>query len=134
MQAVDVVALRPEIELCYIAIAHKCFEIVEGKPPEESRTQSAHGIHQSPTGTGETSTSDNDDSDLDDEDDDDDGEGMMEQPSDNESDMSSESREESEEEVQSQLSDESPHLTVRLREILFYDDKVAIFKARHGRL
>jgi hypothetical protein len=35
----------------------------------------------------------------------------------------------------SELSDdERPEVRLRLREILFYDDKVEVFKARHGKL
>ncbi|CAK4030738.1 hypothetical protein AC578_5764 [Lecanosticta acicola] len=67
LQIVDIVALRPEVELCYMGIANKCFEILENGREGEALAEKIVG-------------------------------------------------------------------RLRLREILFYDDKVAIFKARHGRL
>ena len=36
LQIVDIVALRPEVELCYMGIANKCFEILENRRSSES--------------------------------------------------------------------------------------------------
>lgn len=149
---VDIITLRPEIQLCYVGISTKCFEILESKPAEESGASSTnvtadHGVMGHDSG-------------VDGEDDEDEEDGTDDDTASQVDEDTSEEEEEEEEEddtpasaldaddSQSEASaaqdsdDESlrdadygssrPRL--RLREILFYDDKVAIFKARHGRL
>ncbi|KAJ3952608.1 hypothetical protein N0V92_010953 [Colletotrichum tropicale] len=151
LQMVDIITLRPEIQLCYVGISTKCFEILESKPAEESGgsiasvTADHHGVMAHDSG-------------VDDEDDEDDNAGTDEETA---SQMDEETSEEEDDDdddtpasavdaddTQSEMSaaqdsdDESLRDAVfgpsrprlRLREILFYDDKVAIFKARHGRL
>uniref|UniRef100_L2GJM9 F-box domain containing protein n=1 Tax=Colletotrichum fructicola (strain Nara gc5) TaxID=1213859 RepID=L2GJM9_COLFN len=151
LQMVDIITLRPEIQLCYVGISTKCFEILESKPAEESGgsiasvTADHHGVMAHDSG-------------VDDEDDEDDNAGTDEETA---SQMDEETSEEEDDDdddtpasavdaddTQSEVSaaqdsdDESLRDAVfgpsrprlRLREILFYDDKVAIFKARHGRL
>lgn len=149
LQVVDIVTLRPEIELCYLAISNKCFEIVEGKLGEEPRSPSpaAPNHPNAATGGGGTDTDlsdadDDDDDDMvdpyeDDDDDEDDGTGLTDadnDPHENDSDASLDSPVQSDDDLDSQASDLTPPVTLRLREILFYDERVSIFKARHGRL
>ncbi|KAI9885612.1 MAG: hypothetical protein M1823_002574 [Watsoniomyces obsoletus] len=148
LQVVDIVTLRPEVELCYLALFNKCFEIVEGKQPDESQTTSASTTGQANAGTGVGATTDTDASDLDDDDEDDmgdddeddeddDGTGTTDASNeghDMDSDASIDSTLESEDELDPQLLEQGPRVTLRLREILFYDERVAVFKARHGRL
>ena len=144
LQIVDIVALRPEVELCYMGIANKCFEILENRrnssvetwPPDQ--TQPGDQMHGA--------TDDNAESEDDDEDDDDDEDAEAEDNLGMDVDEETESSSDADsdgDESESGWSDDSggqwaggkkgaPRL--RLREILFYDDKVAVFKARHGRL
>jgi len=122
LQVLDIVALRPELEVCYLAIQATCFEVIEytgaRKNASSSRSLSPMGMH----GQGHNIPDDEDEDDIDpdqDENDDENDFGALTSNGD--------------------LSDEEETAAAakpnfRLREILFYDDKVSIFKARHGRL
>ncbi len=144
MQVVDVIVLRPEVELCYMGISHKCFEILENRPHDE-----AHGngdAHSSPANGGPGGAV------TDEEDEDEDEEGSEEEEEEEEDDDNGTAIGApvgaDPDETESEMSDHEDSDTdsfdgseygiskvrLRLREILFYDDKVAIFKARHGRL
>ena len=46
LQIVDIVVLRPEIQLCYIGIVKKCFEILEQRPGQGDND---HGVNGSGT-------------------------------------------------------------------------------------
>ncbi|QIX00998.1 hypothetical protein AMS68_006515 [Peltaster fructicola] len=120
LQIVDIVALRPEVEICYMGIANKCFEILENRHGWDTRPESAYG-HLS----NDLSSSDHGDDDDDPADDDD-------EP--NEDDRDDTESEISGDDADSDIVEASNHARLRLREILFYDDKVAVFRARHGRL
>ncbi|KAF7198209.1 hypothetical protein HII31_00565 [Pseudocercospora fuligena] len=133
LQIVDIVALRPEVELCYMGIANKCFEILENKRDTEGRsTESALGIHPSAVIDPDIVGSD----DEEDEDEDHDGEADMEMSDDDPEDETESDEDDLDDDTNSEMSSAETRNTarLRLREILFYDDKVAIFKARHGRL
>ena len=145
-----VISLRPEIELAMMGLLGKCFEVLEGGT--EDKDVDVIGNGEAVTGPGDTP--DNDADDLDDEDDgasDDDGEN---QPPANSAPADAPivaAEQEESDLTDSELSDtedidpvtggskvkgkgkEKEAPTFRLREILFYD-KVAVFKARHGRL
>jgi hypothetical protein len=140
MQVVDMIFLRPEIELLYLGISNKCFEIIENRQSEESNTTLEPPGSGSPGGNATDDEEDDedgdgsdDDADGDEEDEEDDGiateaveaDGMDYEPSDTG---------ESELESMDGSDDGRSKFSLRLREILFYDDKVAIFKARHMRL
>ncbi|KAK5114302.1 hypothetical protein LTR62_002553 [Meristemomyces frigidus] len=140
LQIVDIVALRPEVELCYIGIANKCFEILENKRDWESGRPESHlglssaGIVDPDAGGSEVDDDDGEDDEAgeeEEEDAEDGGEVEEETESDDDND--------DDDEIDDSASDTSStgdrHAArLRLREILFYDDKVAVFKARHGRL
>lgn len=138
MQVVDMIFLRPEIELCYLGIANKCFEILENRNKDDTSSGAELATTQVPGGHAtddedDEGASDGSDDDDEEEDDDDDGtateaveaEGVEYETSDP-GDSEAESTEGSD--------DDGSKFLLRLREILFYDDKVAIFKARHMRL
>lgn len=139
-----VIALRPEIELCYIGILNKCFEILENRKSSGSHdsTHEAGNInsHAGPGGLGD-SDDDSEDTVDEDQDDDDDNDTINGQAG---ATASSTDSEDSDSEVGDSLGDSDDELLgkakgrkaprFRLREILFYDDKISIFKARHGRL
>lgn len=143
LQIVDIVHLRPEVEICYMGISTKCFEILENKPSNyDLRHDNNSGGADGPAGGalgGEYVTNDpllsDDEDETEDEDDDDlDGPiGTAGDGDDTESDASDDGHDESDGD-DSFLQDDRKGPKLRLREILFYDDKVAIFKARHGRL
>lgn len=136
LQILDVVALRPELELCYLGIQNKCFEILEyaagHKPSVSDLASASHG-----SGVGGTSQGDSDDED-----------GGPHSPSEHgaeeagsddgsareESYTGEDEEEEKEEERRHEQNTRKVAKVFKLREILFYDDKVSIFKARHGRL
>jgi hypothetical protein len=132
MQIVDIITLRPEIELCYMGLGTKCFEILENSSKRRESRSSSRG-----NSSGQSEDSDVDDGDLTDEEDD---------ITDEEDDGSDEDVEDAMHSAASsaeELSDSEsgggwfgfgkkpPKL--RLQEILFYD-KISIFKARYGRL
>jgi hypothetical protein len=138
LQVVDVIVLRPEVELCYMGVSHKCFEILENRPHDE-----AHGsadTHSSAANGGADAVTDDEDSNDDgsdeEEDDeepeeDDNGTAIALDPDETESEISDH---DSDTDSFVGSVDGRSKVRLRLREILFYDDKVAIFKARHGRL
>lgn len=124
MQVLDIVALRPEISISYVGMQTKCYEILEGKGNEyDTETDDVHSegfVPGAETWAG---------SDTNDEDSDDDDEGMT---VDSQSDLSEDDRHSLEDDDASDYDNGRPRVSFRLREILFYDDKIAIFKARHG--
>ena len=140
-----VIALRPEIELCYMGILTKCFEILENRNHDESRFSShdsrTNSAHAGPGGVGD-SDGDSDGSDDDhDDDDDDDSDNSPLAPAvpanNNAEDSDSEESNGHSSYTDDEANDEGNGKCApkfRLREILFYDDKISIFKARHGRL
>jgi hypothetical protein len=143
MQVVDMIFLRPEIELLYLGISNKCFEIIENRHSEDVNASldlpgsGSTGGHATDDDEDEEEEEDGDGSDDDADDDEDDEEddgtateaveadGMEYEPSDTG---------DSEIESMDGSDDGRSKFSLRLREILFYDDKVAIFKARHMRL
>lgn len=139
LQIVDIVALRPEVELCYMGIANKCFEILENrKGAVDGWGAVVDASHPDSHGHDVDDGVESDDVDEVDEDDED---GVDADAEDGEDETVSSEGSDSEDDVsESGWSDEGGvaggkgKLKLRLREILFYDDKVAVFKARHGRL
>jgi len=125
----DIVALRPEVELCYMGVANKCFEILENKREWDGRNESHLGLGGGVLEDAGSEAEDEDEEEAEDDDDDDDDE--VEEVDETESD-----EEDDDDDASDAESDgiEGRAARLRLREILFYDDKVAIFKARHGRL
>ncbi|KAJ4396789.1 hypothetical protein N0V93_001011 [Gnomoniopsis smithogilvyi] len=139
MQMTDIITLRPEIQLCYVGISNKCFEILENRPSGLTSGCHLHG-NSGPSNSDDMASpivvedaTDEDDTE-DDENDDDDSvdEGTPTSPTELDE-MQSEHSYDGESDDDSFV-EPAPPARLRLREILFYDDKVAIFKARHGRL
>lgn len=134
----DIAALRPEVRLTYIGIAWKCFEILEVSGSDEELDPP----HAAPTHTSvNANDDDDDDEDGDDDEDDDDEAGNGAVAEEDEDDplasvhavsMNALHRDDASELSEDESLVSKPRL--KLREILFYDDKVAVFRARHGRL
>jgi len=142
LQIVDIVALRPEVEVCYMGILNKCFEVLENKAREAYNTvrdSSSSPAHIGPgwVGTDASSAASDEMEDEDDGDDEDgeDSEGNVHAGDSDgtESEISSDAHDDSDEDYSFDVEGTSS-ARLKLREILFYDDKIAIFKARHGRL
>ncbi|CZS91232.1 uncharacterized protein RAG0_01954 [Rhynchosporium agropyri] len=147
LQVVDVIVLRPEVELCYMGVSHKCFEILENRSHDDahgsgdSHSSAANG---GPGGTQTDEEDEDEDEDGSDEDEDDEEEEEEEDngtaigaplgvdPDETESEMSD--HDNSDSDSWDGSNDGRSSVRLRLREILFYDDKVSIFKARHGKL
>ena len=135
MGVVDVVTLRPEVELCYLGISTKCFEILEKKHKAKRKNNT---ISNSATSEDTDEDSGDDENHYSEEDNEDDNGGVptpvtpsppsaaISNDEEDDDDMIS-----SEDEVKLPA---AKKLKYKLREILFYDDKISIFKARHGRL
>lgn len=154
LQLVDIITLRPEIQLCYVGIVNKCFEILEapvigGSGGVDNMGQNSHHHHHHVGAVSVTDGDEEDEEEGDDnhseadetededegEEDDDDANTNPDAATDQEEDGFHEGSEEGESDAESSfLEFENSHSVLRLREILFYDDKVAIFKARHARL
>lgn len=178
LQISNIITLRPEIQLCYVGILSKCFEILEssGKDAQSGTVgldgnggggaAHSHGDDGNSmveiiegTDAEETSEDDDDDDDDDEEEEDDDDDdvatdsdtedanapatglsaadpGVMEALGHSGDSDAAESEEDDEDDDDDSFveADRLARPKLRLREILFYDDKVAIFKARHGRL
>ena len=131
MSAINVVALRPEVELTYVGIKDKCFEILETKP--KSNKDGAGEMTDDEDDDAEVSHGHNsDDSDNDDEDDDTEDEDAAP--------VTAATQAQGTDSDVDPLTDEEsdpvggPKVKLKLREILFYEDRISIFKARHGRL
>jgi hypothetical protein len=122
-QILNTVILRPEVELCYVGILTKCFEILEGPsddpdlPEPETQAPTAGGA---PAAV-EQDSEDEEESELEDEDEDEDDLDDDDAADDSESDGGF-------------AEEEKLKTGIRLREILFYDDKVEVFRARNASL
>lgn len=154
MGVANVINLRQECELAYLGIADRCFEIVEmpvrRKLRRRSRGPGEHHVGANPGG-GADEDDDSSDEEVtphpshedDDDDDDSDDEGVQGNvPAASQATNAIENSE-----VDELLGNQSPSsedeeaaerpaklVKMKMREILFYDDRVSIFKARHGRL
>lgn len=125
MQVLDIVTLRPEISISYLGIQSKCYEVLEGKNDEydSGETDDAHS-ETFVAGPGNWNGSDTNDEESDEEE-----EGIV---ADSHSDISSDDHKSQDDDDSSDYEGGCSRASFRLREILFYDDKIAIFKARHG--
>lgn len=146
-QIVNTVILRPEIEMCYVGVLTKCFELLEdGGVSDGSEELSDGGDTPHPTVGGVAGTvapaaaagadsadEDSDGGDEEDEDEDEDEEDDADE-TDTDADAAAAEKDLSEDEEWGNREKGDKGVRVRLREILFYDDKVAVFRARGGKL
>lgn len=139
MQILDIVHLRPEIEICYMGISTKCFEILENRPSNYDLRHDGAGDDAGPHAGGGYATHDplmsDDESEATEDEDDDDFDGGMATAGDGDdpsSEMSDEAHDDSDDD--SILQDERKGPRLRIREILFYEEKIETLRARHGTL
>ena len=126
LQILDVVSIRPDVGITYLGIQSKCYEILEkrngDKDDEFDGSDSSHSGVLQPSGGDMTESENDDDSDED---------IQIGNTVETQSVLSADEADLSDgEDSESDIS--KPQTTFRLREILFYDDKITIFKARHG--
>lgn len=128
LQIVDVIALRPEIKLRFLGIRNVRYEIVEtrrGSPGSDAESTVSDDAFSLSVSSG--SHPPFSDVAVDDED------AIL--PSDNESDLESHASRRATPDDASPRGHETEMATIyQLREIFAYDDKVAIFKAKQGKL
>ncbi|KAI0196878.1 hypothetical protein F4808DRAFT_473973 [Astrocystis sublimbata] len=131
LQIVDIISLRREIKLVYVGLWQKCFEIseVEDNSSEGNRSQDDNG------NGGQTNDADQMDDELSDNDmatDD----GELGPFMDAEDEIAEEASDDGQSEADSFADESATNALPRLRqrEILYYDDKVELFRARHGKL
>ncbi|KAI2471241.1 hypothetical protein F4781DRAFT_129373 [Annulohypoxylon bovei var. microspora] len=141
LQLVDIITLRPEIQLCYVGLGSKCFEILETRPSDVSNGGSGGGgnqghgaivIEEDDDNEDDGSEADEETEEDDDDVNDDNSNGSQADAGDDSTDVSDDAESEADSLQEGDLGGSAARF--RLREILFYDDKVAIFKARHARL
>lgn len=135
-QILDIVHLRPEIELCYMGLTHKCFEILENRPTNyDLRSDSmsgeggvgAHGY----AGHEPVIISDDESEAIEDDDEDDDDLGMGHGGEETESEASDGGHEQDSDD-ESLMHEEHRGPRLKVREILFYEERVEAFRRRHG--
>jgi hypothetical protein len=111
-----------------MGIANKCYELLEARKDYDSRNEPRLGLNNEAQG----SEDDGEDEDDEEEGDDDDEQGQDDETESDDDDDDADTDSDTGSEDSETRKGGAARL--RLREILFYDDKVAIFKARHGRL
>ncbi|KAF2267664.1 F-box domain-containing protein [Lojkania enalia] len=135
MQILDIVHLRPEVALVYCGILHKCYEILENRP---SNYDLRHDEINEDGGTGGYATNDqlmsDEESDATEDEEDDDLDGGMGPAADGDdtnSDASDDPHDDSDGD-ESFVHDTQKGPKLRIREILFYDERCEIFRVRFG--
>jgi hypothetical protein len=161
-QIADIITLRPEIRLCYVGLGPKCFEILDIRPPAnfpptfdpwhhasnadgaDEHDPQHHDASAGVPGVDEEDATDDDDESLEE----DEGANHPDDWEEEDQDENTPTTTTSDDDEQSEDLGDADGLSentdwfdeplggfrLKLREILFYDDKVAIFKVRHGRL
>lgn len=128
MQVLDIVSIRPELKMTYIGLLTKCYQILERTGPGTDLEMDGSPSANSSTHSGDDGLSAfEDDEPVDITDDEHDlprvyrSQNSLIGYSDDSDDLESEPEEPG-----------ASNVHFRLQEILFYDDKISIFKVRHG--
>ncbi|TRX97904.1 hypothetical protein FHL15_001114 [Xylaria flabelliformis] len=129
LQVPDIISLRREIRLTYVGLWHKCFEITEVKRDDRSQDDNDHVVS---TNNGGNSEGDDMTDEEEDEDEDDEVEAFMDAENETTEEISSDDQSEADSFMEETANNSLPRLG--LREILYYDENVEIFRARHGKL
>lgn len=125
LQVLDIVSIRPDLKITYIGLHTKCYQVLERiGPGNDSDVDGSQSLNSSHPGDDGLSAFDNEP--VDDDEPDLPEVVPLSQTSligySDDSDDSDSGLEES----------GASNVHFRLQEILFYDDKISIFKARHG--
>ncbi|KAI0456557.1 hypothetical protein F5B21DRAFT_502164 [Xylaria acuta] len=127
LQIVDIISLRREIRLAYVGLWQKCFEITEVDHNDRFQDDNDHAVpvddvdHIDGNSEGDDMT-----------DDDEEIEPFMDVEDEFTEEVSDDDQSEADSFTEETTNNPLPRL--RLREILYYDDKVELFRARHGKL
>ncbi|KAJ5139163.1 uncharacterized protein N7515_004011 [Penicillium bovifimosum] len=127
LQILDIVSIRPELKIAYIGLHVKCYQILEARHDDNPGD-----FDDNPTTDYFPALSDDEDegwANPSNESDEDSGEGDDDQGT-ADTDLLSSDRDDYDSEPDEEQG--ASRIRYRLQEILFYDEKVAIFKARHG--
>ncbi|CAG8382721.1 unnamed protein product [Penicillium salamii] len=125
LQVLDIVSIRPDLKIAYIGLQTKCYQILEARSDDnpldfDDNPTTDHSPHHtddedeewvSPQQNHDTEDSDGDDGGA-------------------ENDLNSSDPDDYDSEVDEEQN--ASRIRYRLQQILFYDEKVSIFKARHG--
>ncbi|KAF1928878.1 uncharacterized protein M421DRAFT_420114 [Didymella exigua CBS 183.55] len=135
-QILDIVHLRPEIELCYMGLTHKCFEILENRPTNYDLRSDSMSGEGGPSAHSHAEhdpviISDDESEATEDEDDDDDDGGTGHAGEDTESEASDGGHDQDSDDDDF-MHEEHRGPKLRVREILFYEERVEAFRRRHG--
>ncbi|KAK4865844.1 hypothetical protein LT330_008937 [Penicillium expansum] len=128
LQVLDIVSIRPDLKIAYIGLHIKCYQILEARHDDNPLDFDDHpAIDHSPTHSEDEDegwANPNHASDEDSDDSDEDGSGAAD------TDLLSSDPDDYDTEPDEEQG--ASRIRYRLQEILFYDEKVSIFKARHG--
>ena len=126
LQILDIVSIRPELKITYIGLQTKCYQILEVSPEPKGSNSEGTQAHGHVPHSGDEALSEIDEGHAD--------------PTEEEEDLSGSALNDLDP-LSSDFSDgydtesndnSASRVHFRLQEILFYDDKISIFKARHG--
>ncbi|KAI0974414.1 hypothetical protein F4678DRAFT_422557 [Xylaria arbuscula] len=132
LQIVDIISLRREIRLAYVGLWGKCFEITERREDVNHRFQDDDDQAISVGDIDHIDGHSEGDDDTEDDDNDDGNDSFLGADDDFMEETSDDGESEADSFVGVEANKAPPRL--RLREILYYDDKVELFRARHGKL
>ncbi|OJJ47999.1 hypothetical protein ASPZODRAFT_63428 [Penicilliopsis zonata CBS 506.65] len=127
LQILDIITIRPEVGLGYVGVHSKCYEILESKrgdkddDSDDPDDPQSEALHPDPSGSGYEDEEENDSDDS-----------PSEVGSEEVSVAERSSSEDDEDDEDDEHAADAKRASFRLREILFYDDKISIFKVRHG--
>lgn len=130
LQIVDVVILRREIQLTYVGLGSKCYEIAEVDQSDGVNNRTHNDTSQAVSVDNDDHIDGTSDGDETEEEDD---EGNNSSP-DGDDESAGGASEDDRSEAGSDAPAKKPPPQLRLREILYYDDRVELFRARHGKL
>lgn len=123
LQVLDIVSIRPDLKIAYIGLQTKCYQILEARSDDNPLDFDDNPMtdHSPPASDDEDEWASPPNHESDDSDDD---AGAADQDllSSDPDDYDTEPEEEQ----------NASRIRYRLQQILFYDEKVSIFKARHG--
>ncbi|KAJ5653706.1 hypothetical protein N7490_000709 [Penicillium lividum] len=121
LQVLDIVSICPDLKITYIGLQSKCYQILETNGPSNHIHSDASQSPNSHSDSDGLAAFDDDSIDASNDEDD--------LPVDNPDIITTDISDESESELEE---NGNSHVHFKLQEILFYDDKISIFKARRG--
>ena len=134
MGILNVVSLRPELELCYVGISTKCYEILEKKAKSKMGKETSADSPDTNGYYSDDPSDDNNEDEHDANDSNDHGHGNSGHQDPEVAPLHDDSDDDWSSSEDGGPESEAKKVEFKLREILFYDDKISIFRARHARL